>query len=144
MIHAELIDEFFLLSFDAHTTDFVVGEIEGPEQEEIINQLVESGRLVVVGSTFDEVEEIMSLQEIAIRLSIPLCSVWHYSKKNNYTLLTGDNLLRKTALKDQVVVRGLLFFFDELVRQELFSTTIACRKTEISTGNRNPFAQRCL
>ena len=31
LIHAELIDFFFQLPFEVHTTDFVVGEIEDPE-----------------------------------------------------------------------------------------------------------------
>lgn len=140
LIHAELIDVFFQLPFEVHTTDFVVAEIEEPEQEDIINQLIGIGRLFVASNTFSEVEEIMELQEAVNRLSIPDCSVWHYSKKNNYTLLTGDNLLRKTAMKDQVVVRGLLFIFDELVRLELISPAIACMKLRflLETGTRLP------
>ena len=140
LIHAELIDVFFQLPFEVHTTDFVVAEIEEPEQEDIINQLIGTGRLFVASNTFSEVEEIMELQEAVNRLSIPDCSVWHYSKKNNYTLLTGDNLLRKTAMKDQVVVRGLLFIFDELVRLELISPAIACIKLRflLETGTRLP------
>lgn len=140
LIHAELIEQFFQLPFEVHTTDFVVGEIEEPEQEEIINGLIVSGRLVVAGSTFDEVEEIMLLQEMVNKLSVPDCSVWHYSKKNNYTLLTGDNLLRKTAAKDQIVVKGLLFIFDELVRLELISPDVACIKLKflLETGTRLP------
>ena len=140
LIHAELIEQFFQLPFEVHTTDFVVGEIEEPEQEEIINELVGTGRLVVAGSTFDEVEEIMSLQEMVNKLSIPDCSVWHYSKKYNYTLLTGDNLLRKTAAKDQVIVKGLLFIFDELVRLELILPNVACIKLKflLEIGTRLP------
>lgn len=82
----------------------------------------------------------MFLQEAVNRLSVPDCSVWHYSKKHNYTLLTGDNLLRKTALKDQVVVRGLLFIFDELVRLELITPSVACIKLRflLKTGSRLP------
>lgn len=140
LIHAELIEQFFQLPFEVHTTDFVVGEIEEPEQVEIINELVGSRRLVVSGSTSDEVEEIMSLQEMVSKLSIPDCSVWHYSKKYNYTLLTGDNLLRKTAAKDQVVVKGLLYIFDELVRLELILPDVACEKLRflLETGTRLP------
>jgi hypothetical protein len=40
LIHAELIDIFFQMPFEVHTTDFVVSEIEEPEQKETINQLV--------------------------------------------------------------------------------------------------------
>jgi rRNA-processing protein FCF1 len=140
LIHAELIDVFFQLPFEVHTTDFVVGEIEEPEQEDIINHLIETSRLFVARYTFNEVEEIMSLQEAVNRLSIPDCSVWHYSKKHNYTLLTGDNLLRRTALKDQVVVRGLLYIFDELIRLELITPAVAYIKLRflLETGTRLP------
>ena len=140
LIHAELIDVFFQLPFEVHTTDFVVSEIEEPEQEDIINHLIEAKRLFVASNTFNEVEEIMSLQEAVNRLSIPDCSVWHYSKKNNYTLLTGDNLLRRTALKDQVVVRGLLYIFDELIRLELITPALACIRLRflLDTGTRLP------
>lgn len=140
LIHAELIDVFFQLPFEVHTTDFVVSEIEEPEQEGIINQLIETSRLFVASYTFNEVEEIMSLQEAVNRLSIPDCSVWHYSKKHNYTLLTGDNLLRRTAQKDQVIVRGLLFIFDELIRFELITPADACIKLRflLETGTRLP------
>ena len=140
LIHAGLIDQFFQIPIEVHTTDFVVGEIEEPEQQAIINDLIETGKLLVASSTFNEVAEIMSLQEEVSRLSIPDCSVWHYSKKNNYTLVTGDNLLRKTALKDQVTVKGLLFIFDELVRLELITPAEACVKLKfrLETGTRLP------
>lgn len=140
LIHAELIEQFFQLPFEVHTTDFVVNEIVEPEQEVIINDLIETGKLFVASATFNEVEEIMSLQEAVNRLSIPDCSVWHYSKKNNYTLMTGDNLLRKTALKDQVVVKGLLFIFDELIRLDLITPGEASIKLKylLEKGTRLP------
>lgn len=137
LIHAELIDLFFQLPFEVHTTDFVVGEIEEPEQEDIINNLVDSGKLLVAASASDEIEIILSLHGTVNDLSIPDCSVWYYSKKNNYTLMTGDNLLRKTASKDHITVRGILFIFDELVRFGLISPAEASVKLRglLDTGS---------
>tara|TARA_R110002050_G_scaffold46746_5_gene109782 strand:+ start:1572 stop:1955 length:384 start_codon:yes stop_codon:yes gene_type:complete len=114
LIHARLIEQFFELPFEVHTTDFVDGEIEEPEQAQIINQLVETGPLYIADSSFEELEEISNLQEVARKLSIPDCSVWYYSKKHRYTFITGDNLLRRTASKDQVSVKGILYIFDEI------------------------------
>jgi len=118
LIHAELIDVFFQLPFEVHTTDFVVSEIEEPEQEDIINQLIGTGRLFVASYTFNEVEEIMSLQEAVNRLSVPDCSVWHYSKKHNYTLLTGDNLkilnFSKVNLRMIKCICRTIFFLSSL------------------------------
>lgn len=140
LIHAELIDLFFQLPFEVHTTDFVVDEIEDPEQEVIILNLIETERLYVAGLASEEVEEILLLQFTDIRLSIPDCSVWYYSKKNNYILMTGDNLLRKTASNDHITVRGMLFVFDELIRCELISPTEASVKLQflLDTGSRLP------
>jgi len=48
LIHAELIDLFFQLPFEVHTTDFVVGEVEDPEQDTIILELIESERFLLI------------------------------------------------------------------------------------------------
>lgn len=140
LIHAELIEHFFRLPFEVHTTDFILGEINDPEQEAIINQLVDSGKIIVASSSFEEVEEIMELQEGIRKLSIPDCSVWHYSKKNKFTLLTGDNLLRKTVKKDNIEVKGLLFIFDELVRLNIITPQTASIKLQLllDMGTRLP------
>jgi hypothetical protein len=61
---------FFLLPIEVHTTDFVVGEIEEPEQEAIILELIKGKRLSVTVMTAAEVEEIQLLQVADHRLSI--------------------------------------------------------------------------
>lgn len=140
LMQVDLINLFFQLPFEVHTTDFVVGEIEEPEQEKIILQLIEKGQLTVAASGSDELDEIMVYHETDNRLSIPDCSVWYYSKTNKFTLLTGDNRLRKTAMKDQVEVRGILFIFDELVRLKLLHPTAASDKLKrlLEIGSRLP------
>lgn len=140
LIHAELIDFFFQLPFEVHTTDFVVGEIEDPEQEAIIRELIETEMLYVAIMDSTEVEEILHLQVADNRLSIPDCSVWYYSKRNGYILMTGDNLLRKTASNDHITVRGILYIFDELVRSGLISPAEASIKLQflLDTGSRLP------
>ncbi len=140
LIHTELIDFFFQLSFEVHTTDFIIGEIEDEEQEVIVQDLIDSGKLIVADSTFEEIEAIMSLQETKVQLSVPDCSVWYYSKTNNYSLVTGDGLLRKTASADGVDVKGILFILDELVSNELILPIVAADKLEylLAIGNRLP------
>jgi rRNA-processing protein FCF1 len=140
LIHTELIDLFFQLPFEVHTTDFVIGEIEEEEQERIVQKLIDDEKLFVAGLNHGELEEIMILQNEIIQLSIPDCSVWLYSKKNNYTLITGDGLLRKTAIKDGVEVKGVLFVLDELIRLNLMDSELAAEKLELllQIGSRLP------
>ncbi len=140
LIHIELIDKFCQLPYEFHTTDFVINEIEETYQEAIILQLIEAGRLIVASLAAIEIDDIILLQETVTRLSIPDCSVWYYSKKNNYTLLTGDNVLRKTAEKDHITVRGILFIFDELVRFGFLAPLEAIAKLRLllETGCRLP------
>lgn len=78
LIHTELIDLFFQLPFEVHTTDFVIGEIEEEEQERIVQKLIEDEKLIVAGLNHGELEEIMILQNEIIQLSVPDCSVWFY------------------------------------------------------------------
>jgi hypothetical protein len=49
LIHTELIDLFFQLPVEVHTTDFIIWEIEDEEQEVIVQELIESGKLIVAG-----------------------------------------------------------------------------------------------
>lgn len=140
LIHADLIDLFFQLPFEVHTTDFVIGEIEEEEQERIVLNLIATERLIVTGSNPDEINEIFILHNEVSQLSVPDCSVWYYSKKNNFILMTGDGLLRKIAMKDGVDVKGILFVLDELIRFEFLNTFIAAEKLEllIESGSRLP------
>lgn len=64
----------------------------------------------------------------------------NYSKQNDYTLITGDGLLRKCASGDGVNVKGLLFIFDELVWNDLITPVTAAEKLErqIVLGSRLP------
>ncbi len=61
------------MPLEVHTTDFVVSEIEEPEQNTIILGLVESERLFVAGLASEEVDEILNMQLTDNRLSIPDC-----------------------------------------------------------------------
>lgn len=40
-------------------------------------------------------------------------------------MLTGDNNLRKTAEKNGLTVKGILYIFDELLAQDIISKQIA-------------------
>lgn len=111
-----LLEQFFELPITVHTVDFIINELTNEEQSEAIRRYVDNGRLNV--QSFDAVEllEIIELQSKAGgNVSIPDCAVWHYAKKHNYTLLTGDGQLRKKAIESNVTVKGVIYVFDYMV-----------------------------
>ena len=63
-----------------------------------------------------------------------------YSRKLSGALLTGDGKLRKQAAKDGLEVRGILFIFDELLKQKLIGFKVAIEKitTLYQINNRLP------
>lgn len=88
-------------------------------------------------------EEISVLQEANNGLSVNDCSVWYYSKQNNYSLITGDGLLRKCASRDGVDVKGIFFILDELIHNKIITPDTAAQKLElmIELGCRLPIKE---
>ena len=126
-----LLEELCRLPYDIHTVDFVVAEIEDPEQREIFDKLVDENRIIVDGFTADEVLEIVEEHSaVSGNLSIPDCSVCYFARKHNVPMLTGDRRLRRYAEQQSIEVHGILFIFDEFVRHGIVSTTIAAERLE--------------
>lgn len=141
LIAVDLLDSFFNLPIEVHTTDFVVyHEIKDPKQLAIVERFIQNGNLILYESDFTTYSKIFELKAIVPGLSPADCSVWNYSKENNYTLLSGDKLLRQTALKDKVSVKGLLYIFELLIIKKAISPLIAADKLEylIQNGSRLP------
>lgn len=126
-----LIDDFFRLPISVHTVDFVLNEIKNEEQRHIINRFIENGKLTVGTFKPTEVIQIIELRDSAGgNVSFEDCAVWHYAKKNNYTLLTGDGQLRKKAIASNVMVKGIIYVFDELVAYEIITPLLAVAKLQ--------------
>lgn len=136
----ELLKVFAKINFDLQTTDFIIEELND-EQLIPVNKLIKSGKLKVIETEdTSDFEAITSLLSKSNGLSFEDCSVWHYSKKLSGALLTGDGKLRKQATKDGLEVRGIIFIFDELLKQELISFEVAIEKITIlyQLNNRLP------
>lgn len=128
LVKLELLVAFSNLSFDLHTTDFVIEELNGEQQVHII-KLSEFKRLnVIETNTIEDFLGINGILENSNGLSFEDCSVWYYSKKLSGVLLTGDGKLRKLASKDDIEVRGVIYLFDEFLIQNLISFEEAVEK----------------
>jgi rRNA-processing protein FCF1 len=130
LVKLNLLDLFSKLDFELYTTDFVYDELN-ENQRSPISALNANGKLKIIETTeVVDFQKISKLLENSNGLSFEDCSVWYYSEKLFGALLTGDGKLRKLASKNGIEVRGILYVFDELVKQELLSFQEAIEKLE--------------
>lgn len=126
-----LLEEMCRLPYEIHTVDFVVAEIADADQRRIFDDLVAQGGIFIDGFTADEVIEIVEEHSsVSGNLSIPDCSVCYFARKHNVPMLTGDRRLRHYAEEQSIEVHGILFIFDELVRHDIISTSMAADRLE--------------
>lgn len=126
-----LLEEMCRLPYEIHTVDFVVAEISDADQRRIFDGLVARREIFVDGFTADEVIEIVEEHSsVSGNLSIPDCSVCYFARKHNVPMLTGDRRLRRYAEEQSIEVHGILFIFDELVRHDIISTSMAADRLE--------------
>ncbi len=126
-----LLDEFFRLPWEVHTTDFVISELRQDKQKAAVAEFEVRGRLHVVKFGFDEIVEINKLKQLYgknTNVSLTDCSVWYYAKQNGCVLLSGGRKLRTSAMNDGVDVKGILYVFDKLVDTGMISLEIAYKK----------------
>lgn len=131
LLDVGLLDKFFLLPWEIHTTDFVMLELHREGQKETVEAYKHAGKLNIAEFDFDELLAINSLHKRFkenTNVSLTDCSVWYYAKQNNYTLLTGDRKLRNSAVNEGVEVRGIIHVFDELVETGTISCDVAAEK----------------
>jgi rRNA-processing protein FCF1 len=128
LVKLELLEAFSKLNFDLHTTDFVIEELND-KQRIPINELSESNKLGIIETIkIEDFQGINLILENSSGLSFEDCSVWYYSKKLSGVLLTGDGKLRKQASKDNLEVRGIIYLFDEFLRQGIITFEEAVEK----------------
>ena len=126
-----LLEEMSRLPYEIHTVDFVVAEIADADQRRIFDELVAQRGIFIDGFTADEVIEIVEEHSsVSGNLSIPDCSVCYFARKHNVPMLTGDRRLRRYAEEQSIEVHGILFIFDELVKHDIISTSMAADRLE--------------
>lgn len=135
-----LLEEFFTLPWEVHTTDFVMLELQREGQHETVAKYKDGKRLVVPVLEAEEMLEIGYLyqqNQNRTNLSLTDCSVLFYAMINNYILLTGDRKLRKASVFDGVEVHGVIYVFDQLVELDIISRQVAVDKLQ-KLYNLNP------
>lgn len=126
-----LMEEFFTLPWEIHTTELVMLELLREGQLETVSRYKADGRLHVPTLDAKAMEAVVGMQLQFINktnVSVTDCSVWYYAKQNGYVLLTGDRKLRKVSVLDGVEVHGILHVFDSLVDNGIITTVNAAKK----------------
>lgn len=125
---AGLLDLWFQLGIETHTTTFVREEIDQVEHRELMSHF-ESGNIVAHDLEFSELVVVEDLMvEVSRAAKFNDCSVLYLAEKLNTVLLTGDGALRKSASRRGIEVRGTLWVFDQLIEAGLLSKTTAAAK----------------
>lgn len=140
LIDIDLLGRFFQLPFGMNITDAVMDEFD-EDYFEGIKSYLENGRLSL--HCFDEeaTEKIGQLKKgVSRSLSFPDCTCIFLAQTISATLLTGDKALRKAAGSYKIPVHGILWVFDQLIKNRLISRQIAYSKLEklMGTNKRLP------
>lgn len=122
IIKIQALPEFFALSFEICTTDFVKGEILESEQREQIEIFIRSKKLTVFELTEKEIDEIEKFQTKRFFKTLIDKTVLWKAKQLNCPLLTGDAKLRSEAIDQGVKVHGSLWVILTLVEQKIISS----------------------
>jgi len=116
LYNINLLEAFFSLPLKIHTTDFVLNELTDIEQKANILKFIKTKKLFLKKNSPQEIMEIAVFHsQRENNVSMTDCSVWMYAHKNKYELLTGDNKLKKSAIKSGVNAHGILYIIDLLV-----------------------------
>lgn len=125
----DLLQMFFELNIELHTTDLVINELD-PEQKLPVLEKAARGKITVKKFSEDELDEIRKLEKKRGALSIQDWSVFYYAKQMNVMILTGDNTLRKEAKSKGFEVHGIIWLLDQMVSQKTIKSKQAIEKLE--------------
>lgn len=115
LIELEILPNFFGLPFKIKTTSLVLDELFD-DQRIALDKFIEVGTLTLVELTDEDLMAITALQKGKPTLSTQDCSAFYQARKENGTLITSDNTLRKFAKANHLDVHGHLWVFDQMVK----------------------------
>jgi predicted nucleic acid-binding protein len=125
LCEVELIETFFQLPLEFHTTQLILNELE-PEQKKKLISLIEANHLKVRYLTRDEIDGLDKISVNSRKLSREDLSVYFYAKElMDCMILTGDNRLRKEAQRQGFEVHGILWVFEQLLENQLIEAQSA-------------------
>ena len=126
LLESEACTAFFQLPLKIVTTKQVWGELER-SQKEIFQPWIDLDDLSIV-EVRGNIETLRTTDKFSNRLSIADLSVWAICHREKRILLTSDRTLRKSAEENDIKTHGLLWVFDQIVKNNLLSVSKATEK----------------
>lgn len=127
LVELGLLDGFFALKYDFHTTSLVFEELEESQQLEL-KAFVSSNVLRVAEMTTEQLSDIHRIQQTKPSLSPQDCSAFYQAQLKRGILVTSDNKLRRIAKEQKLDVHGHLWVFDQMFEARTISAPQAIEK----------------
>lgn len=123
LIDLGLIQAFFDLKYKTYTTHYVLSEFSDQEQDMLINQYVQTNRILIDSQISINVVHNLYIEYPG--LSLTDCSVLSSAEINDCILLSSDKRLRNVATRKGLKVRGVLWIINELVEKKMITASEA-------------------
>jgi hypothetical protein len=118
---------------DIVTTRHVWGELES-DQRKVLQQWIESQNLSVIEVEGD-LDSLRDNNQLSVGLSIADLSVWNVCYEAGAILLTSDGTLRKMAKENKIKTHGLLWIFDQIMKNKILTVEVASKKLQYVFNN---------
>jgi hypothetical protein len=134
--HTGLLENYFALENDTHTTDLVLQEVWHN-----VEAYVRGGQLKVKTFTADELLALLTFKASQpASLSLEDCSVFQLALQKQAILLTGEKTLLNCARRANVEAHGILWLFDLMLEEGVLTPKAAVKAMEtlLATNPRLP------
>lgn len=125
-----LLDAFFSLPYQFHTVDFVIAEVTRADEQKAIRKFIENGKLFVKEYNARQFRSLFQFKNTCGgNLTLTDSTVIFYAQSiKRCRLLTGDRQLRKKAEERGLLVSGILYVFELLVKRKAIPPKQAAAK----------------
>jgi hypothetical protein len=129
-----LVEVFFGLPLRFHTTQLILSELEEYQYLTIL-KFIDDKALIVRELARGEIDHLSEISIQSRKLSREDLSVYYYareleSKGQVCMILTGDNRLKKEAVRQGFEAHGILWVFEQLVNNGLITSETAVNKLQ--------------
>lgn len=128
IIELGLTEYLFQIEIELHTTLGVVDELSDDQQSKL-KKYINKEFLTI---HFPSEEELLHVKEMEFDrgFSDTDCYLLYICKENEMILLSGERKMRNFCNQESLEVYGVIWLFDEFIRQNLISHVLAIEKME--------------